>query len=169
MDQQQRFLAFLTPRVGSREAAREVLQAAMLKALERGGAIQDSESAVAWFFRLLRNTLVDRARQAGAEQRALEATATEALLAEEAAVALERHVCACVEGLLAEARPEYAAVVRAVDLEGSSVQAFARQAGLTAGNARVRLHRARTALADRLLQLCGVCCAQGCAACGCEA
>src|SRR5687768_981204 len=52
------FLKFLEPRVASRTVAEELLQNAFVRALERGGSIRDEESAVAWFYRLLRNALV---------------------------------------------------------------------------------------------------------------
>src|SRR5436190_6310187 len=50
-----RFLAFLERRVGSRDAAQEILQEAFVRSLSRGGSLRDDESAVAWFYRLLRN------------------------------------------------------------------------------------------------------------------
>jgi RNA polymerase sigma-70 factor, ECF subfamily len=166
--QQRRFLAFLTPRLGSQDAARELLQTALLKAVERGGSLRADESATAWFFRLLRNALVDFYRHASAERRAMEGHARESLLSSSDTQALERHVCACVEGLLTTVKPEYSTAVQAVDLEGQSLGEFASAAGLSPGNARVRLHRARKALGNRLLEMCGTCCAQGCSKCPCE-
>lgn len=163
LENQRRFLAFLTPRVGSPDAARELLQAAMVKALERGGSLREGESAVAWFYRLLRNALIDRARHAAVEERVLSAAVPRIDLP-----SLERHVCACVEGLLGTVKPEYAEIVRAVDLDERELASFAEQKGVTPGNARVRLHRARTALSRRLIELCGTCCRQGCASCSCE-
>src|SRR6516225_4716157 len=56
-----RFLAFLERRVGRRELAEEILQDAFVRGLSRGAGarLRDDESAVAWFYRLLRNALVD--------------------------------------------------------------------------------------------------------------
>lgn len=54
VDNHRRFLAFLIPRV--RE---EILQSAFVRATEKQATIRDDESAVAWFYRLLRNALVD--------------------------------------------------------------------------------------------------------------
>ena len=71
VEHHRRFLGFLERRVGSREVAEELLQAAFVKGLERGGDVRDGESAVAWFYRLLRNVLVDHWRRRGAERRAL--------------------------------------------------------------------------------------------------
>lgn len=166
---QRQFLAFLEPQVGSREAARDVLQAALLKSLEKGHQLRDGESAHAWFYRLLRNALIDRARTAKVQRQALAQHAQESALAEEAAQALEAQVCGCVRSLGDVVKPEYAQAVRRVDLEGASIEAFAEEAGITSGNARVRLHRARAAMGEKLLAMCGTCCAQGCANCPCEA
>ncbi|XXF77136.1 RNA polymerase sigma factor [Myxococcaceae bacterium GXIMD 01537] len=162
------FLAFLTPRVGGAEAAREVLQAAFVKGLERGDSLREEERAVAWFYRLLRNALVDAHRHAERETRALKSQAAEAPLSTEDTEALERTVCGCVAELAGTLKPEYAAALRRVDLEGASVAAFAEEAGIRPGNAAVRLHRARQALGQRLVELCGTCCAHGCVDCACE-
>ena len=166
--EQRRFLAFLAPRLGSREAARDLLQSAILKAVEKGDSVRDGESATAWFFRLLRNSIIDSYRQDDAERRALEGHARELALTEAEARELEKSVCACVENLTQVVKPEYAAIVQAVDLQGQRITEYAAAAGLTSGNARVRLHRARAAMGQRLLEMCGLCCAQGCQDCRCE-
>jgi RNA polymerase sigma-70 factor (ECF subfamily) len=67
-----RFLAFLQDRVGTHEVAEEILQDAYAKAIERGGQLRDDESVVAWFFRILRNAIVERARREAATARALQ-------------------------------------------------------------------------------------------------
>lgn len=164
--EQARFLAFLTPRLGSVEAAKDVLQSAMVKALEAGHSLKDGDRATAWFFQLLRNAVVDHHRRRTSESRVREASAAE--LSQSEIVELDRRVCACVESLLATVKPEYAEAVQAVELAGDSVAEYAARARITPGNARVRLHRARTALATRLLEMCGTCCRQGCTSCACE-
>lgn len=162
------FLAFLTPHTGSAETAEEVLQAAFAKGLEKGDTLREEESAVAWFYRLLRNALVDRHRRQLREQRALEAQSAEAPLSTEDVAGLEATVCGCVTELSGTLKPEYAAILRRVDLEGLSVTGFAREAGLTPNNAAVRLHRARQSLGRRLVELCGTCCTHGCVDCECQ-
>src|SRR4051812_31554461 len=69
--QRGRFLAFVERRVGSRAVAEDLLQTAFARTLEKGGALKDGEGAVAWFYRLLRNALVDHHRRQAAEGRAL--------------------------------------------------------------------------------------------------
>jgi RNA polymerase sigma-70 factor (ECF subfamily) len=168
VDNHRRFLAFLERRVGSREAAEDILQEAFVRGLARAGTVRDHESIVAWFYRLLRNALVDHYRRAGAEQRALayvSATADEVEPGPDEA--LQNELCACVSALLETLKPEYAAVVRRVDLEGATVAAFSREAGITPNNTAVRRHRAHEALKRQLALSCGTCATHGCLDCHC--
>jgi hypothetical protein len=65
---------------------------------------------------------------------------------------LANAVCTCVTGVLETLKPEYRDSIRAVDLEGRELRGFATDAGITAHNAAVRLHRAREARDRRLHQ-----------------
>jgi RNA polymerase sigma factor (sigma-70 family) len=167
VDNHARFLAFLAPRLGSPEAAEDVLQAAFVKGLEKQDTLRDEESAVAWFYRLLRNAVTDHHRRKGAEERAIPRAGAE----QEAAVEdepLRAEVCRCVKDLVPLLKPEYAEVVRRVDLEGASLQTLARDLKITPNNAAVRLHRARTALKKQLEASCGTCTEHGCLDCTCR-
>jgi RNA polymerase sigma-70 factor (ECF subfamily) len=159
------FLSFLERRVGSRALAEELLQSAYVRTLEKGGELREGEGAVAWFYRLLRNALVDHYRRNAAEGRALEREAREASEAVEPE--LTQAICACIHDLLPALKPEYAELVRQVDLEGRSVPDVAREAGITPNNAGVRLHRARQALKRQLERSCGTCASHGCLDCSC--
>jgi RNA polymerase sigma-70 factor (ECF subfamily) len=169
VDNHVRFLGFLERRVGSREAAEDILQQAYVRGLERGGALREHESAVAWFYRLLRNAVVDHHRRRGAERRAIERVA--ARVADDTAPPADdefrNEVCRCVDELLATLRPEYAEALRRVDLEGGEVRDYAAAAGITANNASVRLHRARRAMGARIAESCGTCATHGCLDCSC--
>lgn len=160
------FLRFLESRVRDRAVAEDLLQAAFVKAIERGGALREDESAVAWFYRLLRNALVDHWRRAGRESKVIEREAEGA----DAAVEdpdLHAAVCRCFEDLLPTLKPEYADLLRRVDLQGAAVSAAAAELGITANNASVRLHRARHALRGSLEASCGTCATHGCLDCSC--
>jgi RNA polymerase sigma-70 factor (ECF subfamily) len=58
------FLKFIQNRVGTREAAEDILQSAFVKGLEKGAAVRDEESAIAWFYRILRKAIIDYYRAA---------------------------------------------------------------------------------------------------------
>lgn len=164
--QQARFLALLRRRTGSAAEAEEVLHGAYVRALEAGLPDTDDEGLVAWFHRVLRNAVVDHARRRGVERRAL--AREEAERADDRAeLELRAAVCACVHDVLPALKPEYADLVRQVDLEERRVSDVADEIGLTANNASVRLHRARRALKGHLLRACGACAAHGCLECTC--
>jgi RNA polymerase sigma-70 factor (ECF subfamily) len=148
-----RFLAFLERRVGSRDAAEEILQQAYVRGMDRGGGLRAGESAVAWFYRLLRNALADHRRRCDAERRALAAYAGDARAGGDDAGLLEA-ICGCVTGLIATLRPELGDIIRGVDLGDEPLRRYATRAGITPNNAAVRLHRARQALGRQIRRTC---------------
>ena len=138
-----------------------------MRGLGQADEIRDDERAVAWFYRLLRNAVIDHYRARGAEARGLEALARELADASEPPPEIEAALCRCFEALLPALRPEYSEILRRVDLEGGRPADFAREAGLTANNAMVRLHRARKALRADLQRSCRTCADHGCLDCSC--
>jgi RNA polymerase sigma factor (sigma-70 family) len=161
-----RFLGFLRSRVESDEAAEDILQDAYAKSLERLDQVENDESVVAWFYKLLRNAIIDRYRKAGVDRRAKAALAREAESSFEHE--LRQNVCACVGEVLPTLKPEYAAIVGAVELGERPIAEVAAHEGLTINNATVRLHRARSALRRRLVEVCGACSTHGCLDCTCR-
>lgn len=158
------FLAFVQRRVGGdRALAEEIVQEALVKSLERSDEIR--ESAVGWFYRVLRNAIIDRARRAAVQRGRLEALAAEPTEHDDE---LERVVCACVSRLAGTLKPEYAEALKRIDVEGVPVKDYAGEAGITATNAGVRVHRARQALRERVAKACGTCATHGCLDCHCQ-
>ena len=164
VDSHDQFLRFLQSRVGSREAAEDILQAAFVKTLERGDEIRDPESAVAWFYRVLRNAIVDHHRRHAVDVRLK--TAMAAPPAEDPE--LEKAVCGCVKDILPTLKGEYADILQKVEMEGAAVAEVAKAENITPNNAMVRLHRALRALQTRLSQTCGTCTEHGCLDCHCK-
>jgi RNA polymerase sigma-70 factor (ECF subfamily) len=162
-----RFLRFLERRVGRRDVAEEILQDAFVRGIARGGSLRADESAVAWFYRLLRNAIVDHQRHASVERRGREALALES--AADAGAEPDQElidtICACVTSLVGTLRSDYAAAIERVELGGESLQSFAAGMGISRGNAAVRLFRARQALRRRIEQSCGTCATHGCYEC----
>ena len=160
------FLSFLEKRVGHRDAAEDVLQDAFARSLDKL-PLESEESAVAWFYRVLRNAVVDHYRRGGASDRALTVLARQ--LDEQAEPDLDERnaVCRCVTRLSDTLKPEYAVALRRIDVDGVSVQDYAAEAGITANNAGVRVFRARQALRKRVVHWCGSCAERGCIDCTC--
>jgi RNA polymerase sigma-70 factor (ECF subfamily) len=161
------FLAFLERRLGSRALAEDILQEAFARSVTKVEQLENEESAVAWFYRLLRNAVTDYRRRSGVAQRGLEALSQE--LSEAPEPELRGAVCGCVSRLAQTLKPEYAAALQAVEIHGMPVKDFAESAGITAGNAAVRVFRAREALRLQVKRCCGSCADDSCRDCTCHA
>lgn len=167
MREKRRFLAFLSTRVATREDAEDILQSAYAKRLEKGEDV-DKEHVVAWFFRILRNALIDHYRHRDAGQRAVLAkTAATEELSPDLARDLDRVVCECVTELLPTMAKSEAELLHSVDLSGRDVTAVARELGISPGAARVRLFRARKNLRRSVERVCRTCSEHGCLDCTC--
>ena len=150
------FKAFLASRVGNEADAEDLLQNGLVKAMERSGEIKDGEKAVAWFYQVLRHVLIDHVRSRSAAAKRDDAWATSAATLEDDGEA-ERQICACFEKMLPALKPAQAELIRRVELKGEPVAKVALALGMTANNASVTLHRARTELRVRLMEFCGDC------------
>ena len=168
LDSHRQFLAFLQQRVESRAVAEDILQSAFVRGLEHGSELRDEESVVAWFYRVLRNAVIDHYRRRSSAARALETWGRELTDRQEPDAALRQEICQCVSGLLEDLKPEYRDALRVVDLEDGKLNNLAEQSGITAENAAVRVHRARKALRQRVEQACGTCAEHGCFDCHCK-
>lgn len=167
MQHRSRFADWLERKTHSRDLAEEILQTAYVRALERGIPEAGDEGLVAWFYAVLRNAWLDKIRRSGVETEAAQRLAREA--SESAPEQeLREAICACVRDAVESLKPEYAALIREVDLGERSLGEVARQARITPNNAGVRLHRARQALGRQLGKLCGACAAHGCLECHCR-
>lgn len=162
------FLAFVQKRVGNAAIAEEILQDAFVRSMDKLDTVRDT--AIGWFYRVLRNAIVDYHRRGAAAERRNEAYARE-----EAAHAapddeeLHRVVCKCVAQLADTLKPEYATALRRVEVDGLSVKDFADEVGISSNNAGVRVFRAREALKKQVARSCGTCATHGCLDCTCQA
>jgi RNA polymerase sigma-70 factor (ECF subfamily) len=163
------FLGYLERRVGDRALAEDILQEAFIKVMNRPGQAPHDESIVPWFYRSLRNAAIDQFRRRGAAERAAEAFAREVDTRVEPGPEMEAEICACVSRLASTLKREYADALEAIDVHGTPVKTFAEQHGLSAGNAGVRVFRAREALKKRVVESCGTCAEHGCRNCTCKA
>lgn len=168
------FLSFLERRIGDRALAEDILQNAYVRAMERSGSLREQGSAVAWFYSILRNAVIDHFRSRTSENKALENWAAELEESSEEKANTTGDlftrglVCHCIEKVLPTLKPQYAVILKRVDLDEQPLGEFAREHGLSAGNAAVRAHRARAALKRELARVCGVCSLHSCLDCTCK-
>jgi len=159
------FLRFVERRVGNRALAEEIVQDAFVRTLEQGETIRDS--VVGWFYRVLRNAVIDRQRRQASADRRLDELAAELGSGDGVSDELSRIACACVGTLAGTLKPEYADALRQIEVGGATVKDYAAATGISAGNAGVRIFRAREALRKQVARSCGTCAEHGCLDCTC--
>lgn len=142
------------------------MQTAYIKVMEHGSEIRGDESTVAWFYRVLRNALIDHYRRTAVRYKGDAEYAAEIPLTYEPE--LEQTVCACIGDVVRDLKTEYRTAIEEVDLGGQSVEDFAKANDITPNNASVRLHRARKSVAKELTALCGACAEHKCLDCSCK-
>lgn len=163
------FLSFIERRVGDRALAEDILQDTFVKSADRLPDLRSPEAAVAWFYRVLRNASAESYRRHSRRMRAMSAVEVQAAIAaREPEFDAVESGCRCVGPLVDTLKPEYAEALTRIEVDGVAVKQFAVEQGITAGNAAVRVHRARKALAREVADTCGACASHGCADCTCE-
>lgn len=162
----QRFLDFVAAHIDDRALAEDVLQDALVRAVTAAEGLRDESRIVPWFYRILRNAIIDAYRRRDVERRRTEPLADDAPFADMTAED-ERTLCECFRALVPTLRPEYADVIASVELGEESPAAAAERLGITPNNLKVRRHRARRALRERLAETCRLCSEHGCLDCTC--
>jgi RNA polymerase sigma factor (sigma-70 family) len=163
------FLSFLEKRVGVRAVAEDLLQEAFVRGMSKLDTLRSDESAVAWFYRLLRNAVIDHRRRQGAAERKLAAFGAEVGRAVEPSSEPRGATCRCVGELAATLEPKYAEALQSVEVDELPIKDYAARAGISTSNAGVRVFRARRALRERVERCCGSCAEHGCLDCTCGA
>ncbi len=77
-------------------------------------------------------------------------------------------ICVCLYKLLPTLKAEYANILWRADLVGESREGLAAALDITVSHLRVRLHRARQALRQRLEETCRTCPIHGYLDCQCD-
>jgi RNA polymerase sigma-70 factor (ECF subfamily) len=166
------FLGFLRRHLPDAEIAEDIFQQSLLKALTKQDSMQDPESIVPWFYRILRHALIDFYRARGSEDRKNAAFVQEILRDEAEALStspeMQASLCGCMKALIPSLKPEYATLLQQIDLEGRPMGDVSSELGISPGNLSVRLHRARQALRASLIRSCGACTEHGCLDCTCK-
>jgi len=168
LDHRNQFLGFVQRRVPDAATAEDVLQAAYMRALQHEGELQDQESVVGWFYRVLRNAVIDLYRRRASENKALEEWGREMESQVEPGPEIQNQICACLSRVMDTINPAYADALRSVDLGEQRLQEFAEEHNISASNAAVRMHRARASFRKHLVQTCGACAEHGCVDCTCR-
>jgi len=165
----EQFLRYLQYRLGDRDEAEDVLQDFHMRIVIKASQIRDTGSTMAWLRAVLKSVLADHFRRQAAERQAHQlmvadwlATSTEQEMTPTEEESFDRIACSCFYKLLPTLKREYADALMRIDLAQEPREDVARSLGITAGNMRVRLHRARRALKETLKRSCRRCRAHDC-------
>lgn len=162
---------YLQRRLGTQADAEEVLQAFVVRALERSADIRAADSVRGWLSRVLATTIADfhrRTSKSKTREVPLAAELSDRLAADNPGIDLQIVVCECVYEHLPSLKTEHAEVIRRIDLAGEAREEVASELGVTVNNLTVRLHRARQALKDRLEAKCVTCSEDTFLKCACD-
>jgi RNA polymerase sigma-70 factor (ECF subfamily) len=158
-------LAFVERRVGDRAVAEDILQDALVRNLDKLDTVRGS--AIGWFYKVLRNAIIDHHRRRSVAERRLESYRADHDVSEATDRELHGAICKCVGELAGTLKPEYADALRRIEIDGISVKDYADEAGISTSNAGVRVFRARDALRRQLARSCRTCATHGCLDCTC--
>lgn len=171
MEQRSAFRGFLQKRLSDDFLAEDLLQQSFIKVVEKSHELKKVENAISWFYRILRNSVVDYYRSHASDNRKFEGLLQELVTTgEDHSPPLDEvrpTVCACLNLLLNNLRPAYADLIRQIDFDGKPMALVAKNLQVTPNNLTVRLHRARQALKASLEKTCGICTKHGCFNCTC--
>jgi len=156
------FRTFARARLHDDSLADDAVQNALVKALRHIDTVQDESRLEAWFWSILRRTIIDLAQQRGRET-----GFTEAVLEPVDASPVPADVCACLKAVLANLPPGQRDILQALDLDGAAPASVAASRGVSTGTLAVQRHRARAALREGLERTCRTCAKHGCLDCTC--
>lgn len=162
----EQFTNFVRSRVNDPHLAADVVQDSLLKAVKAAEQLRDDESVTAWFYRILRRSIIDLYRRRATNHAALERLEHE--LDSPPDNEAERVACGCVATLIPTLNPDYAELIQRLDLGGETPEQVGTALNLSANNLRVRHHRARQQLRERVEQTCRMCARHGCLDCTCD-
>jgi len=165
LDNRRVLLGYINRKVGDPELAEDILHDSLLKTLRASSGLREEEKLLPWFYRIVDNAITDLFRRRQVERNYLAELADrdeEWTEPEE-----QKAICHCFKQIIPDMKPEYARLIDEIDLRGGDPGEVAARLGITKNNLKVRLHRARTQLRERLETMCRACATHGCLDCSC--
>ena len=157
-------LLFSRSKINDPELAADVVQDSLLKAVKAQESLKDEANIRAWLFSILRNTITDVYRKHSNAHLAIDNPENLAKPDE-----IDRLACSCMEKLIPTLNDDYAFLIQELELNQKPTSLFAKETRITKSNLKVKRHRARQQLKQRLEETCGLCAKHGCLDCNCSA
>ncbi len=161
----ERFVAFARTKLGDPELAEDIVQASLLKAVQGIDSLADDQKLIPWFYTILRNAITDAYRNRASRPPAVDIEDVDLV---DEPLEDEGALCECFRALIPTLPPQYADVIQRLDLEKQPSDIVQRELSVTAGNLKVRHHRARQALRTKLEETCRTCAEHHCLDCTCK-
>ena len=135
------------------------------KAIASSATADEPEKIVAWFHRILRNTLTDEFRKARSQEKKLNEYAVEILPRLDPET--ETDLCRCVSSLLEELHESEKKILEGHFFEGKKFKELSVEFRQTEGAIRVKALRAREKLKESLRACCNITRFEEAKDCGC--
>lgn len=164
--QRAKLVAYVNSKVADPDLAEDLFQDSLLKALQNAGDLRNKDRLIPWFYRILNNAIVDHYRQREVAARYLPQLAADSAI--EPPPGEWAALCECFVDIIPTLKPEYAETIRRLDLAGNDPEQVAADMHIHPNNLKVRHHRARQALRQRLEETCRVCAEHACLDCTCK-
>ena len=146
--------------------AEDIFQQSIVKAIATPTEAHESEKLAHWFYRILKNTMLDEFRKT--KLHAEKSKQYQLEVAEYLDPQTEQTLCQCVKGLLKDLPPLEKSILEKHFFEGASFKSLSKEFDLAEGTIRVRALRAREKLKDGLRECCNVTRYDQTEDCGCK-
>ena len=156
-------LTFSRSKINDTQLAADVVQDSLLKALKAQDSLKDESNIRSWLFSILRNTITDVYRKQTKINSGLDNP--ENLPSPDE---IDRLACSCMEKLIPTLNDDYAILIKELELNQKPTAIFAKELSISKNNLKVKRHRARQQLKQRLEETCGLCAKHGCLDCSCS-
>ncbi len=162
----EKILGYIRKKMRNPDMAEDLLQESLLKAIKAAHTIRDNDKLIHWFYKVLNNAIIDFYRARKNQGECLDISDLEiedpGSLSEDESI-----LCHCIHDLIPTLKPDYAMLIDELDLSGGDPEDLSERLGISLNNLKVRRHRARRALRQRLEETCRVCSVHGCLDCTC--
>ncbi len=160
---------YLVRRLGNAAEADDVLQGAILRAIEKAPDLRNERAVQGWLARIISSAIIDHQRREASRRRNEREFSLHQNPSSSIGEDLDTAVCDCIHLILPTLRSEFSDVIRRLDLEGRDRVEVAAALGVTTNALTVRLHRARGDLRRRLMEMCVSCKEKSFLQCSCRA
>ncbi|NOG47338.1 MAG: sigma-70 family RNA polymerase sigma factor [Calditrichaeota bacterium] len=156
-------LSFAHSKLNDQQLAADVVQDSLLKAVKAQDQLKEEANIRAWLFSILRNTITDLYRKQAKNKLTIEDPGNLPNADE-----IDQLACTCMEKLIPTMNEDYAWLIKELELNQKQTSLIAKKLNISENNLKVKRHRARQQLKQRLEETCQMCAKHGCLDCDCE-